>query len=185
MKAAVLEAYREPLVVREVPDPTPAPHRAVVRVEANGICRSDWHAWAGHWPGFLKLPHVLGHEMCGVVEDVGSGVEKHRPGDRVIVPFSGGEGACQWCHAGLPNLCETPVMPGFRSWGGFARYVAVDHADLNLVALPEAVSFVAGAGMGCRFMTAYHGLTSRAVVQPGEWVVVHGCGGVGLSAVEI
>lgn len=185
MKAAVLEAYREALVVREVSDPTPAAHGAVVRVEANGICRSDWHAWAGHWPGFLKLPHVLGHEMCGVVEEVGPAVEKHRPGERVIVPFSGGEGACQWCDVGLPNLCERPVMPGFRSWGGFARYVAVDHADLNLVVLPEAVTFVAGAGMGCRFMTAFHGLMDRAAVKAGEWVAVHGCGGVGLSAIEI
>ncbi|MFQ5773412.1 MAG: zinc-dependent alcohol dehydrogenase family protein [Kiloniellaceae bacterium] len=185
MKAAVLEAYREPLVVREVPDPTPTPKGAVIRVEANGICRSDWHAWAGHWPGFVDLPHVLGHEMCGVVEEVGSAVEKHRPGERVIVPFSGGDGSCRWCRAGLSNLCENPVMPGFRSWGGYARYVAVDHADFNLVGLPEAVSFLAGAGMGCRFMTAFHGLTDRAAVKAGEWVAVHGCGGVGLSAIEI
>ena len=74
MKAAVLEAYREPLVVREVPDPKPGPGGAVVRVAANGICRSDWHGWAGDWPKFFDLPHVLGHEMCGVVEEVGAEV---------------------------------------------------------------------------------------------------------------
>ena len=185
MKAAVLEAFREPLVVRNVPDPSPAPHGAVVRVSANGICRSDWHGWAGHWPTTFPLPHVLGHEMCGVVEEVGSAVTRHRPGDRVIVPFSGGDGTCAMCTAGLTNLCEDPVVPGFRSWGGFAEYVALDHVDVNLVALPEAIGFVAGAGMGCRFMTSFHGLTDRAAVKPGEWVAVFGCGGIGLSAIEI
>ncbi len=185
MKAAVLEAYRAPLVMREVPDPSPTPKGAVVRVEANGICRSDWHAWAGHWADFLELPHVLGHEMCGVVETIGPDVKKFKAGDRVVVPFSGGCGGCPQCHGGTPNICDDPVVPGFRSWGGFARYVAVDQADINLVELPEAVSFVAGAGMGCRFMTAFHGLTDRGAVKAGEWVVVHGCGGVGLSAVEI
>jgi len=185
MKAAVLEAFREPLVIREVPDPEVPRDGAVIRTMANGICRSDWHAWAEHWPGFLKLPHVLGHEMCGVVEEVGPQARHIRPGDRVIVPFSGGEGSCPWCRTGLSNICDHPVMPGFRSWGGFAERVAVANADLNLVALPESVDFVAGAGLGCRFMTSFHGLTARARLQPGEWVVVYGCGGVGLSAVEI
>jgi D-arabinose 1-dehydrogenase-like Zn-dependent alcohol dehydrogenase len=185
MKAAVLEAYREPLVMREVPDPEPGKAGAVIRVEANGICRSDWHAWAEHWPGFLALPHVLGHEMSGVVEAVGPDVTQFAPGDRVIVPFSGGDGVCRWCRDGMPHICEEPVMPGFRSWGGFAQFVRVDRADFNLVTLPEEVSFVAGAGMGCRFMTAFHGLTDRVRLRPGEWVAVYGCGGVGLSAIEI
>ncbi len=185
MKAAVLEAFREPLVLRDVPDPTPTARGAVVRVAANGICRSDWHAWAGHWPTSFPLPHVLGHEMCGVVEEAGPEVTRHRPGDRVIVPFSGGDGTCPMCAAGHANLCENPVIPGFRSWGGFAEFVAIDHADVNLVPLPEPVAFVAGAGMGCRFMTSFHGLTDRARLQPGEWVAVFGCGGIGLSAIEI
>lgn len=185
MKAAVLEAFNAPLTMRDVPDPEPGKAGAVIRVEANGICRSDWHAWAEHWPGFLKLPHVLGHEMCGVVEAVGSDVTRFKPGDRVIVPFCGGDGVCHWCRDGLAHICDHPVMPGFRSWGGFAELVAVDKADFNLVTLPEGVSFVAGAGMGCRFMTAFHGVVERARLRAGEWIVVYGCGGVGLSAVEI
>ena len=71
MKAAVMVAYREPLVVREVPDPEPGRNGAVVRIEANGICRSDWHGWCGDWPKLFPLPHVLGHEMCGTIEEVG------------------------------------------------------------------------------------------------------------------
>ncbi len=125
MKAAVLEAFREPLVVREVPDPAPSAHGAVVRVEANGVCRSDWHAWVGDWPKAFALPHVLGHEFCGVVEAVGAQVEKLRPGTRVIVPFSGGDGTCEWCRSDLAHLCDDPVMPGNRTWGGYAGYVAV------------------------------------------------------------
>ncbi len=184
MKAAVLVAFREPLVVREVPDPSPAAHGAVVRVEANGICRSDWHAWAGHWPDSFELPHVLGHEMCGVVEGVGPDVRKIQPGTRVIVPFSSGDGTCHWCQSGQSHMCDNPFTPGFNSWGGFARFVAVDHADFNLVELPEEISFAAGAGMGCRYMTAFHGLADQAGVKAGDWVAVHGCGGVGLSAVQ-
>lgn len=185
MKAAILEAFREPLVIQTVSDPEPADHGAVLRVGANGICRSDWHCWSGHWPKLISLPHVLGHEMAGTVEAVGNSVTRLKVGDRVVVPFSGGDGSCPMCHGGHVNLCDSPVMPGFRSWGAFAEFVSVDHADLNVVPLPDQVSFLAGAGMGCRYMTAFHGIVTRAQVRPGEWVAVFGCGGVGLSAIEI
>jgi len=185
MKAAVLEAFHEPLVVREVPDPEPASDGAVVRVEANGVCRSDWHAWVGDWPESFRLPHVLGHELAGVVEAVGPGVRAFRTGDRVVVPFCTGDGVCQWCRAGHPHLCDDGVALGFGAWGGFAEYVAVPHADVNLVRLPEAVDFVAGASMGCRYITAFHALANQAALGPGEWVAVFGAGGVGLSAVQI
>ena len=94
MKAAVLEAFKQPLVLREGPDPEPAAHGAVVRVAANGVCRSDWHGWVGDWPHMFDLPHVLGHEFCGTVEAVGAEVTRFAPGDRVVVPFSGGDGRC-------------------------------------------------------------------------------------------
>ncbi len=188
MKAAVMDGVRQPLSVRDVPEPTVPPHGAMVRVEANGICRSDWHVWTGDWTWFgmkLKFPHVLGHELCGVVEEVGADVRRIKRGDRVIVPFSQGEGTCEWCRGGTPNLCDTPLTPGFAYWGGYGRFVAAPYADVNLVALPETIPFVDAAALGCRFMTAFHGVVDRAQVQAGEWVAVHGCGGVGLSAVHI
>lgn len=188
MRAAVMEGFRQPLVVREMPEPTPAPHGVVVRVEANGICRSDWHVWAGDWTWAgvkVPLPHILGHEFCGLVEVAGGEVTRWKPGDRVLVPFSQGEGNCEWCRSGYHNVCDTPLTPGVAYWGGFGRYVAVPYADTNLVPLPEAIGFVEAASMGCRFMTSFHGLVDQARVQAGEWVAVHGCGGVGLSAVQI
>lgn len=188
MKAAVLEELRKPLVVRDVPDPETPPDGAIVRVEANGICRSDWHAWMGDW-GWVgitpQLPHVLGHEFTGVVEEVGPQTTRFRRGDRVIVPFSQGDGTCEYCRTGHENVCLHGTFPGFSYWGGFGRYVAVPRADLNLVALPEGVGFVEAASMGCRFMTSFHGLVDQARVRPGEWVAVHGCGGIGLSAIHI
>lgn len=188
MRAAVMEGIRQPLVVKDVKDPELFPNGAIVRVEANGICRSDWHAWTGDWTWFglsLRFPHVLGHEFCGVVEDVSPEVTRFKKGDRVLVPFSQGEGTCNWCRSGQPHLCDTRFTPGIAYWGGFGRYVGVPFADVNLVPLPDAVSFVEGASMGCRFMTSFHALVDRAQVAAGEWVAVHGCGGIGLSAVQI
>ncbi len=188
MRAAVMEGFRQPLVVREVPDPTPAPHGVVIRVEANGICRSDWHLWTGDWSwlGIVpQFPHVGGHEFCGVVEEVGAAVRQWKRGDRVLVPFSSGDGTCDWCRSGHQNVCDTPLAPGFSYWGGFGRLVAVPYADVNLVRLPETVGFVEAASMGCRYMTSFHGVVDQAEVQAGEWVAVHGCGGIGLSAVQI
>ncbi len=188
MRAAVMEGIRQPLVVRDVPDPTPPEKGVVVRVEANGICRSDWHLWMGDWSWIglqLPLPHVLGHEFCGVIDEVGPGVTRWRRGDRVLVPFSLGEGSCEWCLSGHHNICDTMLTPGVVSWGGYGRRAGVPFADVNLVPLPESIGFVEAASMGCRYMTSFHGLVDQAKVGAGEWVAVHGCGGVGLSAVQI
>jgi len=188
MRAAVFEGVRKPLVVRDMPDPSPGPDGAVIRVEANGICRTDWHLWTGDWSWVgiqIPVPHVFGHEFCGVVEEVGANTKNWKAGDRVLVPFSQGEGTCEWCRSGHQNVCDTPLVPGVAYWGGFSRKVAVPFADVNLVRLPEAVPFVDAASMGCRYMTAFHAIVDQAEVKPGEWLAVHGCGGVGLSAVQI
>jgi len=188
MKAAVFESTKKPLVVKTVPDPECAPNGAIIRVEANGICRSDWHAWSGDWSwmGLSAQPGaILGHEFCGVVEEVGKDVRNYKKGDRVVVPFSQGDGTCEYCRNGQSNVCLTPLLPGFSYSGGFGHLVAVPFADLNLVTLPPSIAFVEAASMGCRFMTSFHAIVDRANVKPGEWVVVHGCGGIGLSAINV
>ncbi|MFF2651554.1 zinc-dependent alcohol dehydrogenase family protein [Streptomyces sp. NPDC058045] len=184
MRAVVFERYGEPAEVREVPDPAPAPHGVVVRVEATGLCRSDWHAWMGHDPD-VTLPHVPGHELAGVVEAVGERVTRWRPGARVTVPFVCACGTCPACAAGQQQVCERQTQPGFTHWGSYAQYVALDHADTNLVAVPEELAYTTAAGLGCRFATAFRAVVAQGRPEPGQWVAVHGCGGVGLSAVMI
>ncbi|MFI1151515.1 zinc-dependent alcohol dehydrogenase family protein [Streptomyces sp. NPDC020817] len=184
MRAVVFERYGRPAEVREVPDPSPSPGGVVVRVEATGLCRSDWHGWMGHDPDIV-LPHVPGHELAGVVEAVGSSVLRWRAGDRVTVPFVCACGSCADCAAGEQQVCARQTQPGFTHWGSFARYVALEHADVNLVAVPEGLSYATAAGLGCRFATAFRAVVARGRVAPGEWVAVHGCGGVGLSAVMV
>ena len=179
-----MESFGEPLLVQDVSDPACPADGALVRVEACGICRSDWHVWLGHWPD-LDFPLIMGHELAGTVEEVAPGVAAVTPGDRVIVPFCGGCGGCEWCLAGHHNVCDAPFSPGFTSPGGFGRYAPVTKAGLNLVPLPDAIDFVTATAMGCRYMTAFHGVANIGQVAAGEWLAVHGCGGVGLSAVQI
>ncbi|MGW3814611.1 zinc-dependent alcohol dehydrogenase family protein [Streptomyces sp. NPDC005046] len=184
MRAVVFERYGEPAEVREVADPAPAEHGVVVRVESTGLCRSDWHGWMGHDPD-ITLPHVPGHELAGVVEAVGARVTGWRPGDRVTVPFVCACGTCPACAAGDQQVCERQTQPGFTHWGSFAQYVALDHADVNLIAVPPELSFATAASLGCRFATAFRAVAAQGRAAAGEWVAVHGCGGVGLSAVMI
>jgi alcohol dehydrogenase len=190
MRAAILRSYGDPLDVTTVADPTPDPDGAVVAVEACGICRSDWHAWQGHgeWADDrVPLDSVLGHEPAGRVVAVGDAVETFAEGDHVVVPFDLGCGACGRCATGHGNVCPDGHALGFESSapGAFAERVAVPHAEFNLQRLPDGVSSVAAASMGCRFATAFHALSNRAAVEAGEWVAVHGCGGVGLSAIQV
>lgn len=188
MKAAVLTRLREPLEIQALPEPRPGPSDALVRVEACGICRSDWHLWQGDWSWVgieLSLPHVLGHEFGGVVEAVGADVRNFKRGDRVTVPFHMGCGHCEYCYTSRSNLCLAHGVIGVHFNGGYGRLTSVPSADVNLVHLPEEVDFLTAAALGCRFMTAYHGVVDRAHVRPGEWVAGFGIGGVGLSAVQI
>lgn len=172
-----------PLEVREVADPEPPVGGVVVRVRSTGLCRSDWHAWAGHEE--VALPHVPGHELAGVISTVGSGVTRWSVGDRVTVPFVCGCGRCDWCRSGQAQVCPFQQQPGFTHWGSFAEYVPLHAADTNLVAVPDAVPYEAAAALGCRFATAYHALTERARLEAGEWLNVVGVGGLGLSSIMI
>lgn len=184
MRAVLFEAFNErPKLVR-LPDPSPEPHGVVLKVEATGVCRSDWHGWVGHDPD-IALPHVPGHELAGRVEAVGKDVTRWKVGDRVTVPFVGGCGACPECHAGHQQVCHHQFQPGFTHWGSFAEYVSLHRADLNLVALPETVDSATAASLGCRFVTSFRAVVDQGKVAAGQWVAVHGCGGVGLAAVMI
>ena len=183
MRAVVVDAVRAQPEVRDVPEPSAPAGGVVVRVAATGLCRSDWHAWAGH--DDIAFPHVPGHELAGEVVEVGPGVDNWRVGDRVTVPFVCGCGRCEWCRSGNAQVCPDQQQPGFTHWGSFAELVALHAADTNLVAVPGAVDLATAAGLGCRFATAFRALAARARLVEGEWVTVIGAGGVGLSAVMI
>ncbi|MEV6315801.1 zinc-dependent alcohol dehydrogenase family protein [Streptomyces sp. NPDC051776] len=184
MRAVVFEAFGRAPEVREVPEPSASAHGAVIRVEATGLCRSDWHGWMGHDPD-VTLPHVPGHELAGVVEEVGPRVANWKAGDRITVPFVCACGRCPACAAGDQQVCERQTQPGFTHWGSFAEYVRIENADVNLVGLPDDMAYGTAAALGCRFATAFRAVVAQGRVAPGEWVAVHGCGGVGLSAVMI
>ena len=184
VRALVFETFGGPLTVQDVPAPDPVPGGVVVRVGASGVCRSDWHAWQGHDPDVV-LPHVPGHELAGTVATVGAEVRRWRVGDRVTAPFVNACGRCAQCAAGEHQVCTRQTQPGFTHWGSMAEYVALDAADVNLVALPAGLDDATAASLGCRFATAFRAVVLVAGVRPGEWVAVHGCGGVGLSAVQV
>lgn len=184
MRALVVDEFGVLPQVRDVPDPVCPPDGVVVRVAATGVCRSDWHAWQGH-DDDVRLPHVPGHELAGTVVEVGPDVRGWRAGDVVTVPFVMACGACATCRAGDQQVCPHQTQPGFTQWGSFAELVALDHADANLVRVPDGLSPVAAAALGCRFATAYRAVTVHAAVRAGHEVAVLGCGGVGLSAVMV
>ena len=112
-------------------------------------------------------------------------MRRWRPGDRVTVPFVCACGRCPRCAAGDHQVCDAQTQPGFTHWGSFAELVALDAADVNLVALPEAMPFATAAALGCRYATAFRAVVQQGRVRAGEWVAVHGVGGVGLSAVQV
>ncbi len=185
MRAIAYDRSGGPVTVRDLPAPTAPDGGVVVRVRATGLCLSDWHGWAGHDPDISEFPHVPGHELAGVVEQVGAGVERWQAGDLVTSPFVCGCGTCQWCRSGDAQVCPDQTQPGFTHHGSWAELVVLHAADANLVAVPDGVTPVAAASLGCRFATAYRAVAHRARVQPGEWVAVVGAGGVGLSAVMV
>lgn len=190
MRAAQYSEYGGPLPVVEVPEPTCPPGGAVIRVEATGVCRSDWHSWHGHEP--VALPHIGGHEYAGTVVEIdptvagaGGAAPVVAVGDRVTVPFVCGCGSCEYCRAGDAQVCPNQTQPGFSGPGSFAELVAVPGAATNLVPLRDGIPAAAAASLGCRFATAYRAVTAHGRLGPGQWLAVHGCGGVGLSAVMI
>ena len=184
MRAALYRQFRGPVTIEDVQDPAPEPDGVVVRVEATGLCRSDWHGWMGHDPD-IALPHVPGHELAGTVVAIGPEVTRWSVGDRVTVPFVAGCGECEACRGGDEQVCERQFQPGFTAWGSFAEFVALRYADGNLVAIPNGIDAVTASTLGCRFATAFRAVVDQGRVAPDEWVAVHGSGGAGLAAIMI
>lgn len=183
MIAARLTGWRAPLEISTVPEPDCPRDGVIVEVLACGICRSDWHVWSG--ADAVDLPHIPGHEYCGVIVEVGADVRSWHRGDRVIAPFILACGTCGDCQAGNQTICAHQVLPGFTSDGAFAERVAVAYADANLTRLPDGMEPSLAAALGCRVTTAWHALTGRAALRPGEWLGVWGGGGVGMAALML
>jgi len=184
MKAAIYENFQGPISIQNLETPVPNNHGVVIKVRATGLCRSDWHGWMGH-DSDVTLPQVPGHELAGTIEETGKDVRNFKAGDRVTVPFVCGCGSCEQCYSGNHQVCDNQTQPGFTHWGSFAEYVAIDYADINLVKIPEEIGDVTAAALGCRFITSYRAIVDQGKVAGGQYVVVHGCGGVGLSAIMI
>ena len=183
MLAVRYTAYGSSPGLVELPSPVCPVDGVVVDVLATGVCRSDWHAWRGHDP--VSLPHVPGHELAGVISQVGPEVTGFGIGDLVTTPFVNGCGVCALCRGGDAQVCPAQTQPGFTHHGSFAEQVALFAADTNLVRLPASLDPVVAASLGCRFATAYRAVTAHGRVGADDWVAVYGCGGVGLSAIQI
>lgn len=204
MKAAVYEEFGGQIKVKNIPKPKlSSKYSVIVNVMATGVCRSDWHGWKGHDDDIKKhgLPFIPGHELAGIIVEKGSAVQKLSIGNRVAIPFILSCNNCVECKRNKPTVCLNQSQPGFTMNGSFAEFVEITKADHNLRIIPEGVSFVEAAALGCRFTTAY-----RAVVQQGleidniqdalqnrrriskglkKNICVFGAGGLGLSCIVI
>ena len=184
MRAVFFEEFQGKISIENLPTPEIKKHGVLIKVGATGLCRSDWHGWMGHDPD-ITLPHVPGHELAGTIELVGSDVRDFHIGERVTVPFVCGCGSCPQCNSGNHQVCDNQSQPGFTHWGSFAEYVTIDYADTNLVRLPEEIDDITAATLGCRFITSFRAIVDQGKVKEDQYVVIHGCGGVGLSAIMI
>ncbi|CAN5599079.1 alcohol dehydrogenase AdhP [soil metagenome] len=182
MKAAVVRAFGQPLVIEEVRVPQVGPGQILVKIAAAGVCHTDLHAAQGDWPVKPSPPFIPGHEGAGHVVAVGAGVTHVREGDRVGVPWLYSAcGHCVHCLGGWETLCELQQNTGYSVNGSFADYVL---ADPNYVGhLPDNVGFVEIAPVLCAGVTVYKGL-KMTEAKPGDWVAISGVGGLGHMAVQ-
>ena len=182
MQAAVVEKFGKPLVVQEVPVPTPGPGQVLVEIIASGVCHTDLHAADGDWPVKPTLPFTPGHEGAGNVVALGPGVTHLKEGDRVGVAWLHGAcGHCEFCLSGWETLCLEQKNSGYSVNGGFAQYVVAEADYLGRI--PSNLSFVDAAPILCAGVTTYKGL-KETDTRPGQWVVISGVGGLGHVAVQ-
>jgi alcohol dehydrogenase, propanol-preferring len=184
MKCMVLEAFNEPLALRERPIPTPGDDEVVLRVGACGICRTDLKVWSGSHPAIRKLPQVLGHEVAGEVVEIGKSVDKSFLGKHAVIYFYLSCGVCHFCRTGREILCtQLKGQIGFNRDGGYAEYVKTPADSLFLI--PPDLAFEKAAIITDAIATPYRAITAKAKIQPGQTMAVMGAGGLGLHAVQI
>ncbi len=182
MRAAIVERFGEPLVVREIPVSDPGPGQVLVQVLASGVCHTDLHAADGDWPIKPTLPFTPGHEGAGIVAALGPGVAHLKEGDRVgIAWLHSACGRCEFCLAGWETLCPEQKNSGYSVDGSFAEY-ALAQADF-VGRLPDKLSFTDAAPILCAGVTTYKGL-KETQTRPGDWVVISGAGGLGHVAIQ-
>ncbi|WP_029362993.1 zinc-dependent alcohol dehydrogenase [Herbaspirillum lusitanum] len=182
MLAAVVEQFGGPLVIKEIPLPSPGAGQILVKTEACGVCHTDLHAAHGDWPVKPSLPFVPGHEGIGVVVAIGAGVSEVKMGDRVGVPWLYSAcGHCEHCLAAWETVCAHAEFGGYTKNGGFAEYIL---ADPRYVAhIPAGLEAAAAAPIICAGVTSYKGI-KECQVQAGDWLAVSGIGGLGHLAVQ-
>ena len=182
MKAAVVRAFGKPLVIEDVPVPTPGPGEILVKVKACGVCHTDLHAASGDWPVKPTPPFIPGHEAAGIVAALGAGVTDFKLGDAVGVAWLHDACLrCEYCETGWETLCEHQHNTGYSVNGGFAEYVIASAAFA--ARLPASVDFAAIGPILCAGVTTYKGL-KETEARPGEWVVISGVGGLGHIAIQ-
>jgi propanol-preferring alcohol dehydrogenase len=182
MLAAVVEQFGAPLVIKQIPLPSPGPGQILVKTEACGVCHTDLHAAHGDWPVKPSLPFVPGHEGIGVVVAMGAGVSEVKMGDRVGVPWLYSAcGHCEHCLAAWETVCAKAEFGGYTKNGGFAEYIL---ADPRYVAhIPAGLTAAAAAPIICAGVTSYKGIKECQVLA-GDWLAVSGIGGLGHLAVQ-
>lgn len=182
MKAAVVEQFGQPLMIRELDIPMPGPGQILVKTEACGVCHTDLHAAHGDWPVKPTLPFIPGHEGIGLVVAIGAGVTAVKEGDRVGVPWLYSAcGHCEHCLAAWETVCGQAEYGGYTKNGGFAEYIL---ADPNYVAhIPAGLSATEAAPIICAGVTCYKGIKETAA-KPGEWIAISGAGGLGHLAIQ-
>ena len=182
MRAAVVEDFARPLVVKQVPKPVAGHGEIVVRIETSGLCHTDIHAAHGDWPVKPSPPFIPGHEGIGIVEDLGSGVTEVAVGDRVAMPWLGYAcGTCDYCVSGWETLCLEQKNTGYSIDGGLAEYVKA--YGRYVVRVPDGVDPVDAAPLTCAGVTTYKAI-KVAGTRPSDLVAIFGVGGLGHLALQ-
>ncbi len=182
MHAAVVERFGAPLVLEDVPVPSPGPDEILVKTEACGVCGTDVHATKGEWPLKPAPPFIPGHEAIGLVVEAGARVTNVSVGDRVGVPWLYSAcGHCEYCLSAWETVCPDAQFGGYTKNGGFAEYVLADPAYVAHV--PKGLSAAEAAPIVCAGVTTYKGIKQTGA-KPGQWIAISGAGGLGHVAIQ-